>query len=194
MKLNAPFREGRVDDAPVLAELVNHAGEGLPVYLWSSMREANETAWDVGCRRAARETGSFSYRNAVVIEHLAQVSGALMGYRVSREPEVIDEQTPPLFVPLIELENLVPGTWYVNVLAVLPGARGLGFGTKLLSVAEDIALSSGQRRMSLIVADRNVGARRLYSRLGYAEAARRAIVKEDWNCDSDTWILMTKDL
>ena len=31
-----------------------------------------------------------------------------------------------MFVPLQELENLAPGTWYVNVLAVRPEFRGLG--------------------------------------------------------------------
>ena len=39
-----------------------------------------------------------------------------------------------MFVPLQELENLAPGTWYVNVLAVHPPFRGLGLGTKLLGL------------------------------------------------------------
>src|SRR5262245_41533083 len=63
------IRVGVIDDAPLLAELVNYAGEGLPLYLWSRMTEPGESAWDVGRRRAAREEGSFSYRNATIIEH-----------------------------------------------------------------------------------------------------------------------------
>lgn len=192
MKLTPPFRAGRVDDAPLLAELVNYAGEGMPLYLWSGMAEDGETAWDVGRRRAARETGSFSYRNAVMIEHLGRASGALIGYGVPDEPDVIDEGTPAMFVPMIELENMVPNTWYVNVLAVTPGARGLGFGSRLLGLAEQIARDGGQVGMSLIVADKNVGARRLYARCGYDEVASRPIVKDDWICDSENWVLMTK--
>jgi hypothetical protein len=34
---DARLRPGRVDDASVLAELVDYAGEGLPSYLWSKM-------------------------------------------------------------------------------------------------------------------------------------------------------------
>src|SRR3546814_2245097 len=63
------FRPAVRADAPVLAELVNHAGEGIPLYLWDKLREPGETAWDVGRRRAARDDGAFSYRNALIIEH-----------------------------------------------------------------------------------------------------------------------------
>lgn len=31
------IRSGRREDAAVLAELVNYAGEGLPLYLWGKM-------------------------------------------------------------------------------------------------------------------------------------------------------------
>ncbi len=66
--LEAPFRRGQPDDAPVLAELVNYAGEGLPLHLWSGMAADGQSGWDVGVARARRETGSFSYRNAIMIE------------------------------------------------------------------------------------------------------------------------------
>jgi hypothetical protein len=36
---------------------------------------------------------------------------------------------PAMFVPLQELENLAPGTWYVNVLAAYPEHRSQGHGT-----------------------------------------------------------------
>src|SRR6476620_4760627 len=61
---NPTFRPATSDDAIVLAELVNYAGEGMPLYLWG-------------------------------------------------------------------LENLVPGTWYINVLAVQPQFRRQGLGARL---------------------------------------------------------------
>ena len=70
------FLPARIDDAAVLAELVNYAGEGLPLYLWGKLASVGETAWDVGRLRAARETGSFSYRNATIIEHAGHVAAA----------------------------------------------------------------------------------------------------------------------
>ena len=86
-----------------------------------------------------------------------------------------------MFVPLQELENLAPGTWYVNVLAAYPEHRGqrLRHG----------AAGRGRDRwrptrpcagLSIIVSDTNAGARRLYERCGYREIARRAKVKEGW--------------
>ena len=38
---------------------------------------------------------------------------------------------PPMFVPLQELEDRVPGTWYVNVLATLEEHRGKGYGKEV---------------------------------------------------------------
>ena len=32
-------------------------------------------------------------------------------------PGPVDPDTPPIFVPLLELEALAPGSWYLNVLA-----------------------------------------------------------------------------
>src|SRR3546814_8338981 len=85
-----------------------------------------------------------------------------------------------MFRPLQELENLAPGTWYVNVLAVLPAFRNLGLGSGLLQRAEETARAGSLRGLSIIVSDSNGGARRLYERVGYREAATRPMVTEDW--------------
>jgi hypothetical protein len=50
----AKFRPGQRDDAAVLADLVNYAGEGLPIYLWSKLAALGQTGWNVGRTRAAR--------------------------------------------------------------------------------------------------------------------------------------------
>ena len=189
-----PFRPAVIEDAPILAELVNYAGEGLPLYLWAKMAAAGETAWDVGRRRAARDEGSFSYRNAIMIEHDGHCAGCLIGYGIADDPEPIAADMPAMFVPMQELENLAPGTWYVNVLAVLPQFRGHGLGTKLLALAEGTARALGKRGLSVIVADSNLGARKLYERCGYREYAKRAAVKQDWANDLTSWVLLTKNL
>jgi hypothetical protein len=86
VNLEPPFRPATIDDAPVLAELVNYAGEGLPHYLWSTLVEPGEDASDIGRRRAAREEGSFSYRNAAIIERNGQCAGCLIGYEIPDDP------------------------------------------------------------------------------------------------------------
>jgi len=192
IELEAPFRHATQDDAPALAELVNIAGEGLPFYLWSKMAEAGESAWDVGRRRAMREAGSFSFRNAVVAEVDGRVVASLIGYPLPDQPEPIDERMPAMFVPLQELENLAPGTWYVNVLATFAEYRDRGYGTRLLGIAERVAAAAGRSGLSIIVSDVNAGARRLYERCGCAEVAMRPMVKEGWDNPGENWVLLIK--
>lgn len=192
ISLLPPFRRATPADAAVLAELVNHAGEGLPLYLWDKIKEPGETAWDVGRRRAARDEGSFSYRNAVIVERDGQAAGSLIGYGIAAEPEPLPDDLPAMFRPLLELENLAPDTWYVNVLAVLPAFRGLGLGSQLLALAETIGRAEGKAGMSIIVSDANDGARRLYERQGYRFVAERPMVKEGWQNPGENWVLLVK--
>jgi ribosomal protein S18 acetylase RimI-like enzyme len=189
---NPTFRPATIDDATDLAELVNYAGEGMPLYLWGHMAEPGEAAGDVGRRRAAREEGSFSYRNATIIEHDGQCAGCLIGYAIPDNPEPVPDDMPAMFVPLQELENLAPGTWYINVLAVQPQFRRQGLGTRLLALADKTA--EGNRGISVIVSNANTGARRLYEHCGYIESATRLMVKENWKNEGQSWVLLTKDL
>ncbi len=188
------MRPARRDEAAVLAELGNYAGEGLPLYLWSKLADPGESAWDVGSRRAARDEGSFSWRNATIIEADGKPAGCLIGYGLPDCPQPIPADMPAMFVPLQQLENHALSTWYVNVLAVLPEHRGKGLGTKLLAVAEDAGRKLGKKGMSVIVSDANPGARRLYERCGYRETARREMVKENWTNPGREWVLLTKPL
>ncbi|MCL4766584.1 MAG: GNAT family N-acetyltransferase [Hyphomicrobiaceae bacterium] len=188
------FRPARREDAALLAELVNHAGDGLPLYLWGKMAGPAETAWDVGRTRAAREDGSFSYRNATMIVDDGETAGCLIGYEIPDRPEPTSPDMPAMFVPLQELESLAPATWYVNVLAVLPQHRSNGLGTKLLARADETGRRLGKRGMSVIVSDANGGAQRLYERCGYREAARRGMIKNGWSNPGREWVLLSKQL
>lgn len=194
-EFDPPCRAALPDDADALAELINFAGEGLPLYLWERMTEGDETAWDVGRRRALRAEGGFSYRNAVVSEAGDKVAACLIGYPLAAAPAPVDTAgMPAMFVPLEELESLAPDTWYVNVLATYPALRGQGHGSRLLSVAEQCAAQTGKSGLSIIVSDANEGARRLYTRCGYRYVAERPMVKEDWRNAGKNWMLLTKSL
>lgn len=188
------FRPARKEDAPSLAEFVNYAGHGMPLYLWSKLAKAGEDPWEIGRARAAREEGAFSYRNTTVVEHDGECAGCLIGYAIPEKPEPIPSELPAMFVPLQELENLAPATWYINVVGVHERFRNLGLGGKLLALADDTARNMGLRATSLIVADDNHDARRLYHRYGMRERAARKAVTEDWDTDTENWILMVKEL
>jgi ribosomal protein S18 acetylase RimI-like enzyme len=131
----------------------------------------------------------------VLREADGEVLAAMIGYPL---PDIADparfDDLPEMFVALQELEDLVPGTWYINVLAALESARGKGLGQALLAVAEDLARASSCSGMSLIIDDSNAGARRLYERSGYAEVAQRPMIKENWRSDGANWVLLQKRL
>jgi ribosomal protein S18 acetylase RimI-like enzyme len=187
------FRRAVPDDAPAMAELVNMAGEGMPHYLWSLAASAGQSGWDVGRQRAQRESGAYSYRNTVVRTVDDRVAAMLTGYPLGDEPDPDGwKDLPPMFVHLQELEDLVPGTWYVNILASYPAFRGKGYGTELLGIAEQFAAITLRQGLSIIVSDGNTGARRLYERNGYKRIATRPVVKDGWETDSENWDLLVK--
>lgn len=190
IRLAPPLRLARAEDAPVLARLVNYAGEGLPLHLWTQLAEPGQDPWEIGARRQAQKAEA---GKIVVVDEGAGPVAGLTGYAIGPEPEPLDE-IPALFVPLQELENLAPDSWYVNVLAAVPEARGRGLGTRLLGIAEAIARDQDLARLSIIVADNNAGARRLYERQGYAETARRTMLKNGWHSDGTEWVLLVKDI
>ena len=95
-------------------------------------------------------------------------------------------------MPLLQLEALAPGSWYLNVLATYAEHRGKGLGSALLSHAEDIARVAGHKTISLIAEDTHQEPLRLYQAKGYREVARRPVVPGDWQVDATEWILFTK--
>ena len=193
ISLSPPIRPATPDDAAALTDLVHFASEGLALHVWMRIAGPGGDPWQIGRDRARRETGSFSYRNAVVVEEPAgQVAAGLIGYALPDLPEPISDDMPPMFVPLQELENLAPGTWYVNVLAAYPEHRGKGHGRALLGIADRIAASEKRPGLSIIVSDANTGALRLYQSCGYREQGRRKKAKEDWQAPGTDWILLTK--
>jgi ribosomal protein S18 acetylase RimI-like enzyme len=192
IQLESPYRRATPADAEAMADFVHFASEGLALYLWTKMAPPRVDPWALGRERATRETGAFSYRNAIIADDGGRPVAALIGYALPNEPEPIPSDMPAMFVPLQELENLAPGTWYVNVLAAYPEHRGRGYGRALLGIADRIAAETGKRGLSIIVADTNTGARRLYERCGYRQAGVRKMAKEDWQHPGTNWVLLTK--
>ena len=186
------LRPAEPDDAPLLVRYIGWAGEGVPELVWASMAEAGETAQSVGLARARREEGSFSYRNSWILEGAGPVGG-LVGYPLPTEPVEIGPDFPAPFIPLQELENLAPGHWYVNVLAVEPMERGRGHGSLMLGRAEDIAREAHCNGMAIIAFASNPGAVRLYERVGYTEIARRTFSLDGWPHSGTDAVLLRKD-
>ena len=186
-------------DATHLACFVDMASGGLALRLWETMRGPGQTLFEFARSQTLREEGSSSYRNSHVAEIDRVVAGALVGYKIEDAHDLnhptSDANTPalPAFVePLVELEAMVPGHWYVNFLATYPEHREHGIGEALLLHAEGLARMTAAKGLAMIVASDNKGARRLYERLGYRQKASRPYVDPSgFNHEAD-WLLMTK--
>ena len=188
------IRDAKPSDADHLVRFINMAADDLPLHFWKKSVGAGADPIAYGRERAARDTGNFSYRNAWLAEVDGQVAACLLGYPAAPEPEPIEPGTPPIFVPLLELEGLAPGSWYLNVLAAYLQFRGKGCGSALLAQAEDIARKAGRTTISLIAADTHLDALRIYRAKGFTEVARRPVVKGDWQVEARAWILFTKQV
>ena len=188
------IRKAQAKDAAHLVRFINMAADDLPMHFWRKSVGPEGDPIAYGMERAARETGSFSFNSAWLAEVDGAVAACLLGYPAEDEPSPIAPDTPPVFVPLLELEALAPGSWYLNVLATYDSFRGKGCGSALLAEAEAITRADGRKAISLITADTHHDAQRLYAAKGYVEIARRPVVKGDWQVDASEWILMIKTL
>ena len=189
------LRPARPADAPAMVVLVDIAGHGLPVHFWSGAVRRGEavSALEVGMMRALREESDFSWKKATIAEYDGEVAGMLTGYLQPDVPERVRlEDYDEIVRPLIELEALVPATWYLNVLATFARFRGRGIGSHMLARAIETTERVGARGTSLIVEDANQGARRLYERTGFEEVARRPFVPFPGAPKVDGWILMVR--
>jgi ribosomal protein S18 acetylase RimI-like enzyme len=182
-------------DATEVALLVNIATHGGVGIGWQHDARAQGTydPAEVGRLDMLDETSDLNWRHAYMAESDGEVVGMLLGY-----PE--PDEMPPLpevegfLRPIVELEWLTGGKWFVSMLAVHAPWRGKGIGSRLLALAEEKRVETGRRGLALIVEDRNRGARSLYERDGFAVAASRPMQRyPDGTQPGKDWLLMVKD-
>jgi len=195
MTIDMKIRNATANDARHLAILINMAGENLPESLWQQMTDKGQEALDVGASRAAREEGSFSYRHAWMAEIDGQIAGMLLAYLLPDDYELSELGSYPAVVkPLVELEALAPGSWYINAIATYEKFRGRGVASALLSACETHARLAGANRLCLIVASENEGAHSLYLKLDYRQIASRPLIGYPGGPDGGEWLLMVREL
>lgn len=187
------FRSARQEDAEDLAHFAVMASKGLSKMTWEGLRQGDETAFDVGCRRAREGTGGFSYRNADVALCDGKVISAIISYPITPSGPVDTSDVPPIFAPLIVLEEQAAPSWYVNILATYPESRGIGAASALIALVEGRAKRRGHARMSIIVDAANP-AMDLYAHLGFVETSRAAFAKATPEDPDGFWVLMIKPI
>ena len=190
------FRPATKADAATLAVLVDIAGEGMPAHMWSALKAPEQSVLEFGRERAKRDTGGFSYKNAVVADIGGEIAAALVGYRLDDPYDLEGNlvETPEIVRPLVRLEAKAPGSWYVNVLATFPEFRRQGIGSELLAIAEGKAREANASGLSVIAGSWNDAAARLYRHAGYSVLATEPAILFPGCPHKGEWILMIKSL
>ena len=91
---------------------------------------------------------------------------------------------------MVEAENDLTSSHYINALAVFPKYRRMGLAHKLMEETDQIS----DQGLSLTVADSNHSARALYKKLGFAEVGHHKMEKEDWDGEGAEWISMRRSI
>lgn len=169
------------------------AGEGIPAFFWEASRKDGQTQLDVGAQNAASETENFSWRNATLAELDGAVAGMLLAYRLPPVDAADSLDEYPAFIrPLIELEQCVPESFYINMLATYLAYRNRSVGSRLMGEVDRLAAAAGCGLSSLQVFDENMGALRLYRRLGYEVVEQRAVIPHACHPYTGQVLLMTR--
>lgn len=180
-----------LDDCLAIAELAQIAGDNMPGHFWRESQQPGQTIEEAGAERAKIETANFSYRNAVLARVDGEVAGMLLGYRLPAAAD--NDENPadfPEFVrPIIELEQCVPESFYINMLAAYPRFRGQGIGSALMARSDGLATAAGCELITLGVFETNTGALRLYRRLGFELLESRPMVASAYHAACDILLL-----
>ena len=165
------IRPARKSECRRIAQFYRISSDGVADYIWTRMAEPGGDILDVGQKRYEREGGTFSYENCKLVE----LEGSVVAMLVAFPMEVDEyEETDPVLAPYSVLEE--DQSYYICGMAVEERFRRKGIATMLMDEAERDCLRLGLVKLSLIVFEQNVQARRLYERCGYVETRRLPVV------------------
>jgi len=181
-------------DAVNLAILMDMASRGLLNWAWSSLAEPGQSALEVGRDRILNRTDIPShYSRWCVAEHDGALAGGHAGYVVPDPYDPGDvSDLPDVYGPLLELEALAAGSWFLMAIAVYPEFQKAGLGSTLLESALGTARESAVERIMLTVSTVNENAFRLYDRHGFREVARRRALPFPGSGDIGEWVLLSR--
>lgn len=182
-------------DARHLAYLVNLAGEGMPFHMWHTMCAPGQQVIDLGTERAARETGDFSYKNARILKEDNEITSCLIAFPLDDPYNLSNLETYPDYIkPLVQLEAMAAGNWYINVLAVYEPYRHKGYARMLMQESFMRARKAGHNSVCLIVHSANTPALTLYESLGFDKSAELPAIVIPGIIESGNWQLLVKQL
>jgi len=170
------------DEGVVYARYLDQAAEGFfSIMLGARAAEVIAGAFIHPGNDYSYQNVTFAERGNVVVGMAATFTGTQRRAfgkeplrRVQGSPRLRMGVVTTLCAPLLRIIDTIPDSdLYIQSIAVKAELRGTGVGSILMDHIEKRAVASGSARLSLDVAAKNKGARRLYERRGFT-------VAEEW--------------
>ncbi|MFC1799647.1 GNAT family N-acetyltransferase [Candidatus Eisenbacteria bacterium] len=186
-------------DGLLFARYIDEAAEGFFGFMLGRNAEAIlASAFIEPGHTLSHEHVTFAEREGVVVGMSSAYTGAQhRGFsdeplkRAAGRSAVRMKLVRTLLAPVLRILDTVPeGDFYLQGIAVEPELRGAGIGSLLIDDVEARARACGSARLSLDVAAKNKGARKLYGRRGMIESS-------EWPSPRflpTVFVRMTKDL
>lgn len=185
------LRPATRDDAAELAILSDIASHGFASWLWLGELDGtgSDTPMELGRLKMRRDDGYGTWRHAVLAEAYGETAGAAIGYALGEDVKKMEVDRVAL-QPVIDLQKMVVGSWFIATLGVYRHLRGIGIGRDILKDQIDRA---GSLPVSLITASDNEAALSLYKKNGFSEAARQKAMSLFESSRKHEWVLLTRD-
>lgn len=210
LKGSVSFVAGEDRHAADLAALCDIASHGLNARLWQRAIDEGKSAslFEIGRAMMMVRNHDLSLEHATLAVTENSVIGAVLGLvRPKDFGECLDvNRDGPELRGILELQAQTQSSWHLSVLAVFREYQGFGFGRALMKEAAKRARAAKQRKMTLIVAQSNTNAVRLYKKSGFSVADQRQSVPSSpgfraQSCSdadgvesTETWLLMRRIL
>ena len=194
------IRDAVAADAEALAEVCIMAGHGVMQLLYEGLLPGKSLT-DIIIARRLLNLESFAAlpRWRVVTDLGGEVLGGLNSFphevlmNALADPLIDAPRLAPI-AALSELEATATQTYFVNVIAIFPSARGTGAGYALMQEAERLARAQNFRRMALGTFGGDEKLISFYRRQGFEVVATRPMAPHPiFETDGD-WALMQREL
>ena len=186
------YRKSNKNEAYQLAVQKKIANGGIIEFLLHDLIPGM-TVTQILSEIVANEAFNYSYKNCIVAERNGQVVGHANFYpsdtsHSQSEPEIIPQNRLDYLAEMFSAE--VPGSLYLNSIAVFPEARRNKIGSELLSIVKVQAKKQNLNQVSLLVWADNFIARKFYENHGFKIIRRIQIKPHEFLPHQDGMLLM----
>jgi ribosomal protein S18 acetylase RimI-like enzyme len=175
------IRRATAGDALACAQLLLMASHGMAEAVFRDLIPGQPTEQIIATRRIEPEGRSSSYTHWWVADgDHSDIAGGINAYalkdnfRPARE-ELLTEERIRILRPMLELDAVATGTFFINVLAVFPEYRHVGLGRRLIALAVQKARQAGTAAVSLTTFEEDSRLVSYYREIGFTTIAARPI-------------------